>query len=212
MSARLPSSFVARSASDGDSSLGEAERREAEITGIEPSEPSRRADEALARNRSASPVPEHLRRYIACYLETFIYNGLLDPRLRQLSILRIAWRAAQPYEWANHYRNAREVGVSDEDILASRRGGAERKLDGAAAFTLDAVDEIIDCDMLSPETFASAVEVFGGPDVVEEFIHLVGGYRSMAVLLNSKNPSLERAGLPLWPPDGVAPTQARLGA
>lgn len=173
-----------------------------------PAPSSDKADEALERNRRASPVPEHLRRYIACYLETFIYNGRLDPRLRQLSILRIAWRANQPYEWANHYRNAKTAGVSDEDILIARLPSAQRTLDEAAAFTLDAVDEIIDSEMLTPETFDRAAQLFGDPDIVEEFIHLVGGYRSMAVLLNTKKPSLELAGLPFWAPDGNAPRRA----
>lgn len=163
------------------------------------------AAEALARNRRASPVPAHLQRYLECYLETFIFNGRLDARLRQLSILRIAWRANQPYEWANHYRIAKSVGVSDEDVLSARLPAAERNFDDAAAFTLDAVDEIIDRDMLSQETFDRAKQVFGDPDIAEEFIHLVGGYRSMAVLLNTKKPSLEAAGLPFWPPDGIAP-------
>ncbi len=164
-----------------------------------------RASNALARNIRGSPVAAHLRPYIECYLDTFIFNGRLDARLRQLSILRIAWRANQAYEWANHYRNAKDVGVSDADILATRMDSGERRLDDAAAFTLNAVDEIIDFDMLSPETFARAIALFGGADVAEEFLHLVGGYRSMAVLLNTKRPALESAGLAFWPPDGIAP-------
>jgi alkylhydroperoxidase/carboxymuconolactone decarboxylase family protein YurZ len=171
------------------------------------SEPPLSGAAILARN-PASPVAPHLRRYVECYLETFLRDGRLEPRLRQLAILRIAWRARQPYMWANHYRNARNAGVSDEEALAARRPAAERSLDPAAAFTLDAVDVIIDRDLLPPEVYARAMTVLGGDEVVEEFIHLVGGYRSMAVLLNTRKPSLEAAGLPFWPPDGAAP-QAR---
>jgi hypothetical protein len=163
-----------------------------------------RAGDMVDRN-PASPVPAHLRRYVECFLDTFIVNGRLDARLRQLAILRIAWRAGQPYMWANHYRNARNAGASDMDVLAVRLPAGERKLDAAAAFTLDAVDEIIDSGLLAPESYARAKLVFGDPDLAEEFLHLVGGYRGMAVLLKTKNPSLEASGLPFWPPDGVAP-------
>ena len=162
----------------------------------------------LARHHRASPVPPHLRAYVECFLKTFTVEGRLDPRLRQLSILRIAWRTAQPYEWANHYRLAKTVGVADEDIASVRQPSGQRRLDEAAAFTLDAVDELIDSGRLSVTTFDRAATVFGHADVAEEFVHLVGGYLGMSALLNTKNPSLELAGLPFWPPHGMAPDGA----
>lgn len=160
----------------------------------------------LARHHNASPVAPHLRHYVECFLDTFITNGRLDPRLRQLAILRIAWRKNQAYEWANHYRVAKRAGVQDDDIVAARYSSGERDLDPVAAFTLDAVDELIDRGCLAEPVFERAKREFGHPDIAEEFIHLVGGYLSMSALLNTTKPSLTTAGLPTWPPDGVGPT------
>ena len=167
--------------------------------------PDGRLSPRLARHKKASPVAPHLREYVDCFLQTFITNGRLDPRLRQLTILRIAWRSKQPYEWANHYRVAKHVGVADSDIVEARRSSAERNLDPLAAFTLDAADELIDRGYLTEEIFSRAKREFGHPDIAEEFIHLVGGYQSMSALLNTTKPPLEAANLPVWPPDGVRP-------
>ncbi|MGW8652943.1 carboxymuconolactone decarboxylase family protein, partial [Nocardia salmonicida] len=54
------------------------------------------------------------------------YNGLLierpavDPRDRELVILRVAWRSGSEYEWAQHVRIATTLGITEEQIAAVR--------------------------------------------------------------------------------------------
>src|ERR1700730_16003434 len=88
----------------------------------------------LDRNRSpasTSALDSHpqLRAYIQCFLETFLVHGRVDPRLRELAILRIAWRCHQPYEWAQHFKRGRTVGVTDDDALAVRAPTPNTTLD-----------------------------------------------------------------------------------
>ena len=71
-----------------------------------------------------------LRAFFECWLDTFLFKGHVDPRLRELTILRVMWRCNQSFEWANHYRMARNVGVSREDIVAIRTSTPDRDLDG----------------------------------------------------------------------------------
>ena len=78
---------------------------------------------ARFRGRSGSDSLEsnpQLRTFFECWLDTFLFKGHVDPRLRELTILRVMWRCNQSFEWANHYRMARNVGLSREDIVAIR--------------------------------------------------------------------------------------------
>jgi len=165
------------------------------------------AGQIIDRNRDISHLNSHpqLRRYVECFLETFIVKGLIDPRLRQLAILRIAWRCRQPYEWAQHYSRARQAGVSDEEILAIRSTCPAQDLQAPVQLVVIAADEVVDLGFLTPNTYQRCKALFIEPGLVHEFLHLVAGYRMMATILNTTLPSVEAAGLAFWPPDGVAP-------
>jgi 4-carboxymuconolactone decarboxylase len=165
------------------------------------------ASRIIDRNATASPLDAHpqLRRYIECFLETFILSGRIDPRLRELTILRIAWRCGQPYEWAQHYRRALQEGVSDDDVLAVRTADPARDLAHPVRLVVTAADEVVDLGYITPETYAGCDAHFADPALLHEFLHLVAGYRMMATVLNTTRPSVADAGLPLWPPDGVGP-------
>src|SRR6266581_4245292 len=87
---------------------------------------------ASFRGRSGSDAlrsSPQLRTFFECWLDTFIFNGHVDPRLRELTILRVMWRCNRSYEWANHYRLARNVGLSRDDIVAIRTSTPEGDLD-----------------------------------------------------------------------------------
>jgi alkylhydroperoxidase family enzyme len=154
------------------------------------------------------PLAAHpaLRRYVRCFLETFLVDGLLDPRLRELTILRIAWRCGQPFEWASHYRIARRLDISDADVLAARTGPHAPQFGPVEQALLTAADEVVELGQITEPTYARCRGVLGGSEVLAlELLHLVAGYRMMATILATSRPSLVDAGLTLWPPDGVGP-------
>lgn len=174
--------------------------------------PSRANDDAariVNRNRGAtgSPLDAHpqLRVYVETFLKTFILEGRIDARLRELVILRIAWRCAQPYEWAQHYRRARSEQVTDADILSMRAEDLAVVADESLRLLAGAADEVVDLGRITAGTYLACGDHFDDPAVLHEFLHLVAGYRMMATVLNTTAPSIEAAGLPLWPPDGNGP-------
>jgi hypothetical protein len=172
----------------------------------------REAARIIDRRAGETPSPldanPQLRTFIECWLDTFILNGTVDVRLRQLTILRLAWRSNQPFEWANHYKLAVRKGVTDDEIRAVQRDDPEMGLDGEARIVVRAADEVIDVGYLTPETYAACREVFEDPGVLHEFVHVAAGYRMQATILNTTRPSVVAAGLPWWPPDGVGPDGA----
>jgi alkylhydroperoxidase family enzyme len=169
-------------------------------------EASRILEHHASRGSALDSHPQ-LRLFMMCWLDTFLVKGLVDPQLRQLTILRVAWRCEQPFEWANHYRRARAEGLSDDDILSIRTDRPERDLEGPLRTVVRAADEVVDIGYLSPDTYAACGTVFTEPAILHEFLHLVAGYRMMATILNTTRPSVAEAGLPWWPPDGHGPSR-----
>jgi len=162
----------------------------------------------IARLRGTSPQAEiledpHLRAFFECWLDTFLFKGRIDPRLRQCAILRVLWRCGRAFEWGNHYRLARRVGLSDEDVLALRTPHPERDLAGSESLVVRAADEVVDRGSLSAATLAECRALFPEPALLQEFLYLVAGYRMFA----SVSASTERvAEGEVWPPDGVGPS------
>src|SRR3954469_20255849 len=67
-----------------------------------------------------------LRAFFECWLDTFVFQGGIDPRLRELTILRVMWRTGRVYEWSNHYRLAHPPRIPERGVLAVERGESRR--------------------------------------------------------------------------------------
>jgi alkylhydroperoxidase family enzyme len=157
------------------------------------------------RSESAEPGGNpQLQRFVECYLDTFIFNGQLDPKLRELTVLRVLWRCGAAYEWGNHYRLGRNAGLSRDEIVAVRTEDPKRDLAGEVAIAVGAADEVVDVGRITPETLAACSTIFPDPGTLQEFVYLVAGYRMMATVGASLHPE-RAAGGRLWPPDGVGP-------
>jgi alkylhydroperoxidase/carboxymuconolactone decarboxylase family protein YurZ len=146
-----------------------------------------------------------LAPFFHAWLDTFIFHGRLDPKLRQLTILRVMWRCGQAFEYGNHYRIARNVGVTREEVLAIRTATPEQDLHGDVAVVVRAADEVVDDGRISEATMQALEAVFPGP-LLAEFVYVVAGYRMFATVGASRREEREptRAA---WPPDGVGPTE-----
>jgi alkylhydroperoxidase family enzyme len=172
------------------------------LSGSEPSEIK------LGRVPASNSLASHpaLAAYVECFLNTFLVHGRLDARLREMVILRIAWDCEQPFEWASHHRIARRVGVSNDDIVGVRDGPTSEFLGMTERTLLTAADEIVVLGRITEATYSDCRSRLGnGDDLALEFLHMAAGYRMMAIVLSTSNPSLDDAGLALWPPDGVGP-------
>ena len=144
--------------------------------------------------------PLLLRRYLALG-SVFLTFNLLPPREREIVILRTAWRAGSVYEFGQHTRVGRGVGLSEEEIARAARP----PLDGWAepdAVLVRMVDELQAADIVSEPTWAALAKRWSEPELLE-LLALVGFYRMTAGLLNSAGVEAE-SGVPGWPP-GTAP-------
>ena len=151
---------------------------------------------------------EQLSAFFERWLDTFVFNARLDPHLRELAILRTMWRTGQSLEWANHYRLARSIGVTRDDVLAIRTHTPDDDLDDDLALVARVVDEFVDHRALTPATMTAVQRRF--PDVASryELLYLVPGYLMFAAVTNSTGLTAEAKGLPVWPPDGFGPGES----
>src|ERR1700716_1370737 len=112
-------------------------------------------------------------------------QGELDPRRRELAILRTAAVTGAEYEWIQHESIARGVGASDDQIAAVKAGDLEAEaFDDDDRLVLRCTEELLRNDAIGEATFASARERLSDREILE-LILAVGYYRMLAGVMNS---------------------------
>jgi alkylhydroperoxidase family enzyme len=108
----------------------------------------------------------------------------LSPKLRELLILRVAWRTGSGYEWDQHSRMGGEEGLSDAQLRAVSEGRIAEVWTPLERALLTAVDEMIDGFAVGEETWGRLTEELDAGQLFE-LLFLVGGYLCLATVLNS---------------------------
>ncbi len=123
----------------------------------------------------------------------------VPPRLRELAIMRVACLCKCDYEWGQHLRIAREIGITDVEIERIRTGSAAPGWAPLEAATIEMVDQMkYDCD-LDDATYAMLVTGIG-EDAFVELINTIGNYFMVAAVLNILRVPLEPGVMGIEPP------------
>ncbi len=123
----------------------------------------------------------------------------LTPRLRELVILRVAWRTGCDYEWSQHWGFGQTQGGLSTDEISWVREGPEA-FEGTDRLVLQSVDDLVDQGRLSHESLA----VFPGAAAALETIGVAHAYLMLLAVLRTFDVPLDE-GLTSWPPDGRQP-------
>jgi len=145
----------------------------------------------------------HLARALHRLLATLLWHGQLDARLRELVIMRIGWRTGSVYEWTQHWRVARDLEVSEADLLAVRDFPSGDRFGAAERAVLAATDETLDTGTISPATWEECAAHLA-TEALLELVVAIGNWRMFSSLLRTLEVPLE-AGVAAWPPDGAVP-------
>ena len=108
----------------------------------------------------------------------------LDPRTRELVILRIGWNCQSAYEWAQHvgsFGKGREMGLPVENIA---RGPAAPGWTPVEQALLTAVDELYRDSTVSDRTWATLSTHLDAATIVNALIS-AAQYRQVSVALNT---------------------------
>ncbi len=109
----------------------------------------------------------------------------LDPKLRQLTILRVAHRTEAQYAWTQHVALAQLAGVSDEQIAALQQGEEESEhFTTKEQLVLAFADEVLQTPRLSDALFEGMRRLFSPREIVELLL-VVGWYWMVGRLMTT---------------------------
>ena len=153
---------------------------------------------ALLQNPAVTAAQSHLAGALMA-------SKTLNPRLRELVILRTGWRTKSEYEFCQHVGIARQLQMSDQEILGVRDPANCNAFSEVDRAVLAMADELNDNAEVSPKTW-SLLERFFSPAELVELLLVSGFWRMMAAFLKTARIPLD----PIDPtvsgwPEGKAP-------
>ncbi|MFB4297578.1 carboxymuconolactone decarboxylase family protein [Actinomadura sp. NTSP31] len=161
-----------------------------------------RADRYLTGDADAPPLPSILGLFARhprlgaswlAFSGMLLDDGTLDPRDRELLILRVGWRTRCRYQWAQHVGMAQAAGLAPEQVAAVPEGAAAEIWTERDRDILRAVDQLVDGHTVDDATWERLAGHFDERRLLE-LLFAVGGYTCLAIVLNSVG--LEPAGGP----------------
>jgi alkylhydroperoxidase family enzyme len=146
--------------------------------------------------------PKLLRRWSG-FGGVLLYGGRLPARDRELLILRTGWHCRAEYEWGQHVRIARDVGVTDAEIERIPKPPAGAGWSAPDEALLRAADELHENSVISDGTWKALATRYDEQQLIEVCM-VVGQYHLVAFTLNSLGVQAEDgvAGFPEAPGAG----------
>lgn len=160
---------------------------------------------SLNLNRALLHHPRATRNLVR-HLFDLVYNHRVDPRLRELAVLRVSWLTACEYEWAQHWALATHLGIPEADIVGVREWRSHDGFSPLERAVLAAADDAVVHGAIEATTWAELAAHLDEAKLVEVTL-VVTGWRMVASVLQSLEVPLDDD-LERWPPDGRGPTEA----
>lgn len=148
--------------------------------------------------------PMLAKRVCDLLLSLLFTDNKLNPRLRELLIMRIGWYTGAVYEWTQHWRVATEMDIPGEDILAVRDWRKSDRLSDEDKAILDATDDVLQRGYISEATWQQCCNYIKSEAERVELVLAIGNWGLFSQLLKSLSIPLED-GVVAWPPDGKVP-------
>lgn len=114
----------------------------------------------------------------------------LPPRDREILILRIGWLNQSQYEFTQHVRVAKGVGMSDDDIARVKEGAEAAGWTPLEAALVRAADELRFDGMIADATWAQLAANYSEVQLLD-VIATVGQYNLISWFLNTLRTPLE---------------------
>lgn len=119
-----------------------------------------------------------------------VAQSTLPARDREILILRTAWNADAEYEWGQHVRIGKTIGLTDDDFERIAVGPDAEGLGTVERTLLAAADELFYDTILHDETWEALAHRYTEEQIIE-LTFTVGEYTMIAMALNSAGVQLE---------------------
>jgi len=113
-----------------------------------------------------------------------LFASSLDPRRRELAILRIGWRNGCRYEFAAHQKLAQAAGIAPEEIGRLCRSDIPADWREEDALVLQAVDELYDTRTIGDDTWDRLARTLDQHQMMD-LVFTIGTYNLVSWSLNA---------------------------
>lgn len=121
---------------------------------------------------------------------SLLTRGKLDPRLREIAILRTAKVSGSVYEWTQHVPIAKSTGVTDEQVTATGNWESAKCFSDLDRIVLKFTDEVARNVKATRETLEALKKHMGAAEIVE-LIMSIGFWGMVARVLETTEVDLE---------------------
>ena len=169
------------------------------IPPLKPSDFTNDAHEITQSLRKASGAPpiSHVPDYLATILRhpslarlsleigrQMLGAPTLPLRERELAILRNAWLLQAPYEWGEHVKIGKRVGLTSEEIARCTQGSSAPGWNEKERAILCTAEELYVDAMVTDETWAMLARHYNDMQLIELLI-MIGQYTATAYVQNA---------------------------
>ena len=161
------------------------------------------SDDAIRRIMGNSYDPEKTLNVIKMFAGTedlfdatiglvkAIFNAQgVDPRTREMIILRAATLLDSPYEWQANTQMAKNVGLSPKEINAAASDGPVAGIDPEYVLVSKATDELSKTGTLRDETLSELLDKYG-ESISRKIILMIAWFNLLSRFLNGCRVPLE---------------------
>jgi 4-carboxymuconolactone decarboxylase len=127
--------------------------------------------------------PELARDWMT-FATHILRRSSLPPRDREILILRIGWLCQAEYEWAQHVRIGKKVGLTDDDVRRIQQGGDSQDSSRHDRLLMRAADELHADAFIGDDTWNALAEVYDTRQMMD-LVFTVGQYNLVSMALNS---------------------------
>jgi 4-carboxymuconolactone decarboxylase len=127
--------------------------------------------------------PKLMKRWMV-FGNHVLAKSTLSPRDRELVVLRTGWNCRAPYEWGQHVRIARSIGITDEEIARVAEGPDATGWTASDALVLRAADELHSEQTLSDATYDALTARYDVQNLLD-LVFTVGQYHLVSMALNA---------------------------
>ncbi|MGZ4702477.1 MAG: carboxymuconolactone decarboxylase family protein [Ilumatobacteraceae bacterium] len=147
----------------------------------------------LASGPDAMPMPNVLATLVRhpnltgpfmAYNSVLLTSKVLQPRLRELIVLRVAWLTGSSYEWAQHVRTAKRAGISEDEVLHIPQGASAESWTPLERDLLAATDQLIESHIVDDIIWDRLSAELDERQLIE-ILFIVGTYAALAMVFNS---------------------------
>ena len=129
------------------------------------------------------------------FYKALMSKGTLTPQLREVITLRVAWRTQSEYEWVQHVKLGKRVGLTDEHIEAAKVGPAAAVWSELESLAVAAVDQLFANSQIDDATWNGLAkhlnrkQLFDVLFVIGTYVHLCWAFNAMGVQLDASDPT-----------------------